>query len=55
MPESAILFETDEVLAERIRRATVELRLVTSRRRCLELADELDQVARILDPAGGSE
>lgn len=50
--EPGILFETDEHLAERIRAVAAALRVVASRRRCMELAGELEGIARILDPAG---
>lgn len=50
--QPAALFETDDVLAERIRAVAAELRSVASRSRCVELAGELNQVAKILDPAG---
>jgi len=51
-PQSTILFATDDQLAQRIRAVAAELRVIASRRRCHELAGELDQVAKILDPPG---
>lgn len=46
------LFITDDEVARRMRAVAAELRVVASRRRCFELAAELDQVARLLDPHG---
>ena len=50
-PEPGVLFETDDRIAEQLRRIAGELRVLANRRRATELAGELDQIAQILSPA----
>lgn len=45
------LFETDDAIAWKLREVAGELRTVASRRRAFELAAELDELARALEPA----
>lgn len=43
-------FITDDEIARRLRSVAGELRTVASRRRAAELADELEEVARLVAP-----
>jgi hypothetical protein len=45
------LFVTDDEIARRLRAIAGEVRTLASRRRAVELAGELEQLARILEPA----
>jgi hypothetical protein len=49
-PDPAPLFQTDDDLAARIRAVASELRVLASRRRAIELAGELETIARALCP-----
>jgi len=51
-PQPSQMFITDDDAGRRIRAVAAELRVVASRRRCGELAAELLEVARLLDPPG---
>lgn len=46
----SVVFETDDQLAKRLCAVAAELRTLVSRRRAVELAAEVDQIAAILDP-----
>jgi hypothetical protein len=51
-PPTVQTFITDDEVGRRLRAVAAELRVVSSRRRVAELAGELEQVARLIDPAG---
>jgi hypothetical protein len=49
-----LLFVTDAEIARRLRAVAGELRTLASRSRAVELAGELEQLARILEPEGAA-